>query len=119
MNRIVDWNMSPLPTGRSTILPYSARVVCWPSTGWIWIKQVPTVDLDYLSRSRINDTPRPAPPEILFLQAPTPPELIDEEIKEHNLYPAPVSLAPISDENLFCQKMRTIGADFWELPPVQ
>jgi hypothetical protein len=115
INRTVDWNMSPLPTRRSTILPHGARVACWPSTGGIWIKQASPVELTYMSLSHTHDTRRPDPPMILFYPSPgagDPDSWIDPQA--HHPKPIP----DVSEEDLFCQLLRTVGADFWELPPV-
>jgi hypothetical protein len=115
MSRIVNWDMSPLPTRRSTILPHGARVACWPSTGGIWIKQVPPVELTYMSLSHTNDTLRPDPPMMLFYPQPggrDPDPLFDSQ--SHPPEPIP----DISEEDLFCQLLRTVGGDFWGLPPV-
>jgi hypothetical protein len=116
MNRTVDWNISSLPTFRSTILPHGARVACWPSTGGIWIKHVPPVELDYLFLSRKNDTQRPLPPMTHFWWAPGR-SLSDEDMGSIKDHPLPVYPPPISEEDLFCQMLRTIGAEFWEIPP--
>jgi hypothetical protein len=114
MNRTVDFNMSPLPTARSTILPNGARVACWPSTGGMWIKHAPQIELDFLYLSRTNDTAKPIP-KMMGYQYPIPPDIDREAMDEYAAWHP----GPISDEDLFCEKMRMVGADFWTLPPVQ
>ncbi|KAF1913199.1 hypothetical protein BDU57DRAFT_521954 [Ampelomyces quisqualis] len=44
-----DWfENPPIPTIRSHLTRYGARVACWPSTGGIWIKHADTVDMAFL-----------------------------------------------------------------------
>jgi len=116
INRTIDWNISSLPTFRSNILPHGARVACWPSTGGFWIKHVPPVELDYLFLSGKNDTQRPLPPMTHFWWAPGR-SLSDEDMGNIKDHPLPFYPPPISEEDLFCQMLRTVGADFWEIPP--
>jgi hypothetical protein len=62
------------------------------------------VELDFLNLSRTNDTDRPE--EKIYEYHPICPQTNPDVY-----YPL-----PITEEDLFCQKMRMIGADFWELP---
>jgi hypothetical protein len=101
---VKDLAISPLPTKRSTLLEHGARVACWPSSGGVWIKHAPPAELDFLNLSRTNDTDRPE--EKIYEHVRTCPQTSPD------VYHPP----PITEEDLFCQKMRMIGADFWELP---
>jgi hypothetical protein len=94
--------MAPLPTKRSALLPYGSRVACWPSTGGIWIKHAPPIEMDFLNLSAANDTERPL--EKTYYYTTTCP------ITDPEVYAPP----PLTEEDLFCQKMRMIGADFWD-----
>jgi hypothetical protein len=93
---------------RSTILDYGARVACWPSSGGVWIKHAVPLELDFLNLSRENNTRRPWRPKIrrkwqAFNEGwPR----IEDMISEPDLI----------EEDVFCQKMRMIGADFWDMP---
>ncbi|KAF2667324.1 hypothetical protein BT63DRAFT_426217 [Microthyrium microscopicum] len=95
--------LSPLPTKRSTIFKYDARVACWPSTGGIWIKHASPVELDFLKVSRRNDTEKPSERTYYWAR----PGNGDPDI-----YVPP----PIQEEDFFCLKLRMLGADFWDLP---
>jgi hypothetical protein len=54
-----DWFTNPpMPTIRSRLTRYGARVACWPSTGGIWIKHADPVDLKFLGLNRFEDTPK-------------------------------------------------------------
>lgn len=97
--------LSPVPTKRSTIFKYDARVACWPSTGGIWIKHATPVDLDFLRLSRINDTDKPL--QRTYYYTTTCP------ILDPDIYVPP----PLAEEDFFCQKLRMLGADFWDLRP--
>jgi hypothetical protein len=90
---------------RSTILSNGARVACWPLNGGIWIKHACPVELDFLSLSRSNDVERP--PEKVYEYITTCPPSEDRGVKPQ---------LPLTEEDLFCQKLRMIGADFWEPP---
>ena len=103
--RSVDFNFSSIPTQRSTTTPNGARVACWPTTGGIWIKHALPIEVDFLYLSRTNDTARPIP-SILQITRPGNARWDDPDVH----FPPPVS-----DEDLFCEKMRMVGADFWEL----
>ena len=96
--------LTPLPTKHSSLLSHGARVACWPSTGGIWIKRASPVDLGFLNLLRKNDTERP--PEKIYdfvLSCPS---------WDSDIYVPP----PLTEEDFLCQKMRMVGADFWELP---
>lgn len=92
--------IEPLPAStsfRSTILDYGARVACYPSTGGIWIKHAVPVELDFLVLSRSEDTKRPWPARVKRGKGP------DEGDMDY------------TEEDIFCERMRMVGAEFWDL----
>jgi hypothetical protein len=98
--------LTPLPFKRSTLLHYGVRVACWPSAGGIWINQVPPIEMGFLQLSHTNDTERP-PAKTYYYSRTCPPD------SEKDTFAPP----DIDEEDLFCQKMQMVSADFWDLPP--
>jgi hypothetical protein len=98
----------PSTAFRSRILDYGARVACWPRSGGIWIKHALPLELDFLNLSRENNTRRPWPPitkrkwQAIHSDWPS----IENSISEPDLF----------EEDVFCEKMRMIGAEYWDVP---
>lgn len=93
---------------RSIILDYGARVACYPKSGGIWIKHAVPVELDFLALSRENNTKRPWPPIMKFNYE----KYIGDWPPIHTNSHTEI----VYEEDVFCEKLRMLGADFWDLP---